>query len=436
MDHTFLTTRRPAGDPRDGRRTRRFRGLRTVLIAVSVGAIAVALFVTSAPARSAHQHPLLGNDSVPAPPTGAIAPTYPGGQVRTYYIAADRVAWDYAPTHRNQITGKKFDPIAKVFVKRGVGRIGSKYLKSLYRQYTDGTFKQLALVPPQWRHLGFLGPMIQAEVGDTIVVHFKNNTPFPTGMHPHGVRYAKESEGALYNDGTSGADKADDAVKPGHEHTYVWQVPERSGPGPGDQSSVMWMYHGHTDEVLDTYAGLIGPMIITKRGMARPDGSPIDVDREFVSLFEVADENQSPWLNRNIRRYAKLPKATLKRHSRRKRIKFELSHLPGDEGFGESNLMHSINGYVYGNGPVFEMNRGERVRWYVMGMGTEVDLHTPHWHGNVITTNMGMRTDTVPLLPGTMVQGDMDPDDPGTWLFHCHVNDHIVAGMIARYKVN
>ena len=29
----------------------------------------------------------------------------------------------------------------------------------------------------------------------------------------------------------------------------------------------------------------------------------------------------------------------------------------------------------------------------------------------------------------------MDPDDPGTWLFHCHVNDHIIAGMLARYGV-
>lgn len=22
------------------------------------------------------------------------------------------------------------------------------------------------------------------------------------------------------------------------------------------------------------------------------------------------------------------------------------------------------------------------------------------------------------------------------WLFHCHVNDHIAAGMLTRYKVN
>jgi hypothetical protein len=26
------------------------------------------------------------------------------------------------------------------------------------------------------------------------------------------------------------------------------------------------------------------------------------------------------------------------------------------------------------------------------------------------------------------------PDDPGTWLFQCHVNDHITARMRARYR--
>jgi hephaestin len=35
----------------------------------------------------------------------------------------------------------------------------------------------------------------------------------------------------------------------------------------------------------------------------------------------------------------------------------------------------------------------------------------------------------------TMVTADMVADNPGVWLFHCHVNDHITAGMIARYQV-
>lgn len=196
------------------------------------------------------------------------------------------------------ITGKPFGAVEDTYVKRGPARVGSTYIKSLYRRYTDGTFRRRAPVPPQWRHLGFLGPVVQAEVGDTIVVHFKNNTPFPASMHPHGVRYAKDSEGSPYNDATKGRDKADDAVPPGKTHTYVWQVPERAGPGPADGSSAMWMYHGHSDEVADTYAGLIGPIIITKHGMARADGSPNDVDRQFVALFMVANENESPYLHR------------------------------------------------------------------------------------------------------------------------------------------
>jgi hypothetical protein len=80
------------------------------------------------------------------------------------------------------------------------------------------------------------------------------------------------------------------------------------------------------------------------------------------------------------------------------------------------------------------MQLGQRVRWYVMSMGNEVDLHTPHWHGNTVIA-AGMRTDTIGLLPATMTIADMTPDDPGIWLFHCHVTDHILAGMQTRYQV-
>lgn len=48
----------------------------------------------------------------------------------------------------------------------------------------------------------------------------------------------------------------------------------------------------------------------------------------------------------------------------------------------------------------------------------------------------GMRTDVAELLPMSMKVADMVPDDPGSWLFHCHVNDHITAGMLAQFAVN
>jgi manganese oxidase len=339
------------------------------------------------------------------------------GVTRTYYISADKVVWDYAPQGTNEITGKPFDDVADTYVKSGPGRVGSRYVKCLYRGYTDATFGHRITRPADEKYLGLLGPVIRAEVGDTIKVVFRNTCPFPASVHPHGVFYAKNSEGAPYNDGTHGANKADDAVPTGGKHTYVWDVPPRAGPGPDDGSSVMWMYHSHTDEVSDTYAGLMGPMEITRRGMARPDGSPKDVDREVFALFSVMNENSSPFLDENVHRFAQPPFPD-----------------PEDEDFEESNLMHSINGYVFGNQPMITMHRGEHVRWYVMSMGTEVDLHTPHWHGNTVTVN-GMRMDVVSLLPATMVVADMVPDDVGTWLFHCHVNDHIRAGMLTRYTV-
>ena len=177
--------------------------------------------------------------------------------------------------------------------------MSTAYRKVLYREYTDSTFRTLKPRPPQWEHLGFLGPLIRAVVGDTIRVVFRNNGDRPYSVHPHGVLYDKSSEGVPYNDGTSGSDKADDGVPPGGTYTYVWPVPERAGPGPMDGSSVMWMYHSHVDEVRDINTGLFGPMIITARGKARADGSPNDVDREIVASFMQVEEQDSWLANEN-----------------------------------------------------------------------------------------------------------------------------------------
>lgn len=341
-------------------------------------------------------------------------------QTRTYFVAAAELDWDYAPTGINQISGSAFGESENVFVQSGKERIGKVYRKAAYREYTDETFTTLKTVEPRWQHLGLLGPVIRGEVGDTIQVVFKNMTSFPASMHPHGVFYKKDSEGTPYNDGTSGTDKADDAVPPGGTHTYIWQVPERSGPGPMDGSSILWMYHSHPDEPKDTNTGLVGPLIVTRRGAANPDGSPKDIDREFVTIFTVFDENASHYLEQNITRFTGRPD--------RVRLRLE------DPEFQESNLMHAVNGYVYGNLPGLTMKSGERVRWYLISMGTEVDLHTPHWHGQTVLM-AGMRMDMVELLPGSMKTMDMTPDSPGTWLYHCHVNDHITAGMMALFTV-
>lgn len=128
--------------------------------------------------------------------TAAGAVGRAGGVTRTYFLAAEEVAWNYAPAGRNEITGRPFDDAAKVFVERRPGRIGSTYLKALYVRYADAGFARRVPRPAADGYFGFLGPVIRAEVGDTIRVVFRNRVRFPASVHPHGVLYDKSNEGA------------------------------------------------------------------------------------------------------------------------------------------------------------------------------------------------------------------------------------------------
>lgn len=250
-------------------------------------------------------------------PARAQAP--PGertGKTRTYYVAADEVNWDYAPSGRDEAMGHPFNDVEKPYVEAGPHCIGRVYKKAIYREYTDDSFTKLKARAPEDQYLGPVGPILRGEVGDTIKVVFRNHASHPFSMHPHGVFYQKDSEGADYNDSTSGADKADGGVPPGGTHTYVWQIPERAGPGANDPSFVFWLYHPHTDELRDVASGLFGGIVVTRRGMALADGRPKDVDHEFVSMFIAINENESWYLEDNIRAHATDPKGVNRAESR------------------------------------------------------------------------------------------------------------------------
>jgi FtsP/CotA-like multicopper oxidase with cupredoxin domain len=303
-----------------------------------------------------------------------------GGQpaaVRHYYLAAEDVTWNYAPAGR--------DPVMHGEIREPWGQ-SLTWPKTRFVEYTDDSFT-VKKAQPAW--LGVLGPILRAEVGNTLQIHFLNRSSRPASVHPHGVRYSKHSEGAYYQAGGAGG-----RVAPGGRFTYTWTADEESGPAPDEASSKVWWYHSHVDEPADVNAGLLGPLVITGRGRARADGTPADVDREFVALMMIFDEARGQ----------------------------------------EHGLMHSINGFVFGNIPGLVMKSGERVRWYLLGMGNEKDLHTFHWHGKTLRAP-GRRTDVIELLPGSMVTADMRADNPGTWMLHCHVADHFHAGMYGTFTI-
>ena len=92
---------------------------------------------------------------------------------------------------------------------------------------------------------------------------------------------------------------------------------------------------------------------------------------------------------------------------------------------------------LYGNLRGLTMQVGDRVVWYLLSLGEDVDAHTVHFHGTTVTrfTDVSHRSDVIGVFPGTSEVAEMIPHTAGTWLLHCHVNDHITAGMETTYTI-
>ena len=332
------------------------------------------------------------------------------GVVRRYYIAAEEVDWNYAPSGRNEITGLTFgtssssDPREDNMIRSST-TIGRRVLKGMYKQYTDSSFNTAVSASA---YLGILGPVIRAQVGDKIEIVFKNKMSFGASMHPLGLLYSNDED--IIPDGP------DHIVAAGATYTYEWWVPSSAGPAANDPSSISWLYYSKgegAESHIDT--GLVGPIVITRANSqtSSSDLKPKDVDREFIILQSIFREDSSMLWEKNVQL---------------------LNVDPADLAFGSNERPH-INGLMYGNLPGLEMSLGEKVRWYVMTTGSFDGLHTPHWHGNVVTIG-GERTDVIELFPTSHSVSDMVADEAGTWLFHCHYSDHLLGGMVATYRIN
>ncbi|KAK2508625.1 hypothetical protein MC885_019175 [Smutsia gigantea] len=325
---------------------------------------------------------------------------------RTYYIAAVEMEWDYSPSREweKELRHLQEQNVSNAFLDKEEFYIGSKYKKVVYRQYTDSSFGIPVERRAEEEHLGVLGPQLHADVGDKVNIIFKNMATRSYSIHSHGVK----TESSTVT-----------PTLPGETRTYIWKIPERSGAGIEDSACIPWVYYSTVDQVKDLYSGLIGPLIVCRRPYIKTF-NPIK-KLEFSLLFLVFDENESWYLDDNIKTYSEHP---------------EKVNKDNDE-FIESNKMHAINGRMYGNLHGLTMYVGDEVNWYLMGMGNEIDLHTVHFHGHSFQyKHRGIySSDVFDIFPGTYQTLEMSPKASGTWLLHCHVTDHIHAGMETTYTV-
>lgn len=66
----------------------------------------------------------------------------------------------------------------------------------------------------------------------------------------------------------------------------------------------------------------------------------------------------------------------------------------------------------------------DKVKWYLFGMGNEVDVHAAFFHGQVLT-NKNYSTDTINLFPATLFEAFMVAQSPGEWMLSCQNLNHL-----------
>ncbi|TCO53778.1 multicopper oxidase domain-containing protein [Actinocrispum wychmicini] len=229
------------------------------------------------------------------------------------------------------------------------------------------------------------GPILECYEGDTFEITLVNTTDQRLSIHPHGVDYTTDSDGSPLNASFN---------NPGETRTYIWRTKEMTATAgrrwiPG--SAGYWHYHDHamgTDHgTKGILTGLYGALIVRRRGDILPD-------KQFTVVFnEMAINNKS---------------------------------AP--------------------NTPMFEANLGQRVEWIAIGHGTQ--FHTFHLHAHRWADNrtgyLEGPSDPTPsidnkdLNPGSsfgfqVIAGD--GERAGTWMYHCHVQNHAEAGMVGLFLV-
>ncbi|RMZ12644.1 hypothetical protein D0864_00647 [Hortaea werneckii] len=405
------------------------------------------------------------------------------GNVRRYYVAAEEEEWDYAPTGWDNWLGVPFNISPRADFS-GYNEYGTKWLKALYRGYTDSTFSQRSEQPA---FQGTQGPTIRSEVGDLVEIMFVNNLSenYAT-MHSMGLAYNKaHGEGADYPNNTSpGVNVVLDesnavppvpqhGVEPGGCVVYKWMVPENAGPNNNEPARVH-SYHSYVALQQDSNAGLIGPQIVYAKGQMNHTMANY---REFPLLYMIYTEADS-WLSgKNKARLTGSDNSNTKRQASKNHGwgasngdgnhgddgnnsnydnnnnindgssstnasgvgSFDISNtnnlwsgnytvwhpqlvnLKGAGQFPEAPPFHTMNGYVFSNNPPFEMCVGDNVIWYVNAYGAA--SHVFHMHGHGVTYH-GFDRYAVSLNDGVGKTLYMTAAEPGLWQVICHVDNH------------
>ncbi|KAJ7320303.1 hypothetical protein JRQ81_019814 [Phrynocephalus forsythii] len=329
-----------------------------------------------------------------------------------YFIAAEEVIWDYAPEIPDTVDRK----YKAQYLENFSNLIGKKYKKAVFREYKDESFSKR--IDNTWtKEHGILGPVIRAQVRDRIKIVFKNMASRPYSIYVHGVTLSKDAEGAVYPSDSKENITEGKAVQPGEIYIYEWTVHDTDEPTAKDAQCVTRLYHSAVDITKDIASGLIGPLLVCKRKALDQKGTQNKADEEQHAVFTVFDENQSWYLEDNIKEYSSSP-ATVKRD---------------EPKFYRSNVMHTINGYASDRTNILGFCQSEIVEWHLNSVGIQDEIVPVHLSGHTFL-NRRKEQDILSLFPMSGESASVTMDNIGTWLLSSRGSREMNNGMRLRFR--
>jgi FtsP/CotA-like multicopper oxidase with cupredoxin domain len=240
------------------------------------------------------------------------------------------------------------------------------------------------------------GPELRVREGDLVRVTLRNRLSVPTTVHWHGIHLRPEM------DGPAGLNQ--EAVAPGDDFVYEF-VAQPAG--------TRW-YHSHADPQLQVPMGLYGPLIVEPKSPTRS----YTYDREYTLMLGEWDSELTPDVAAG--RAERGPKD---------------QQLRGGELGAD---MFLVNGRAHGAIAPVVVKEGERVLLRMINAGHLA--HPVHMHGhsfkivatdgNSVPEGMEWTKDTVLIGPAERYDLEFDANNPGVWMFHCHIEHHMANGMM------
>ena len=240
-----------------------------------------------------------------------------------------------------------------------------------------------------WAYNGIVpGPLLRTNVGDKVKLVVTNKLPMGTDIHVHGIAMPFEMDGV--------APITQKLIEPGTTFTYSFVT---------DKVAVA-MYHAHNHAQMQVTNGLFGAFIVGQE--------PLPAGRTIGGVT----------IPSNIK------------------VSQEIPMVLNDAGV----IGLSLNGKSFPATQPYKAKVGDWIEIHYFNEGLQIHPMHQHRFPQLVIAKDGFPldqpywVDTLSVAPGERYTVLMQPDLKGTWVWHCHILNHVESdagafGMLTAFIV-